>query len=269
MANILISTLENLANDRSAGSIDLVFAVLDAFTTTFNTGQKEVTEETLQNINLALKNLDKHQGSFIVLHQIILKIENIFSSPKPDLSQLKTLINSTKTYYKNLQKNQAKAFLSLGINTNSILLHSNSRSVKQFLMALQASTTNINKIYQTVSSPGNEGLIQAKFLRDNGFLVEIINDEQIKAIASGIDVAFFGADLILPDSFINKVNTGMICRSLQIEKVPVFVLADKNKKAESNDIQRFKTGLLTITDVEGNRLFEEIPNHLITKFLIP
>jgi len=245
----------------------LVFAVLDAFTTAFDAGQKEITENVIQDLNLALEKLDKYQGSFIVLHKIILNLKTIFTSLKPDLQQLYALINATKGYYKNLQKNQAKAFLSLGINTDTILLHSNSRSVKQFLIALHAYKTNIKKIYQTVSTPGAEGLIQAKFLQDNGFLVEVIDDEQIKEIVSGIDVAFFGADLILPDSFINKVNTGLICRSLQIVKVLVFVLADKNKKVEYNDIQRFKTGLLKITDVKGNRLFEKIPNHLITKFL--
>jgi|GEM_PF-5416113 len=267
MINTLISTLEAIANDRTAGSIDLVFAVLDAFTTAFDAGQKEITENAVQDINLALDKLDTSQGSFIVVHQIILKLKTIFASIEPDLQQLNVLINSTKEYYNNLQKKQAKAFLSPGINTGTILLHSNSRSVKQFLIALKNHKTNIKKIYQTVSKPGAEGLIQAGFLQNNGFIVEIIDDEQIKEIASGIDVAFFGSDLIFPHSFINKVNTGMICRSLQIEKVPVFVLADKNKKVEPNDMNRFKTGLLKITDVEGNRLFEETPNHFITKFL--
>jgi len=266
--NILISTLEKIAYDRSSGSIDLVFAVLDAFTAGFDGIQKEMTENTVHNINLALRKLDKYQGSFIVLHQIILNLKTIFSTQKPDLQQLNSLINSTKEYYNNLQKNQAKAFLSLGIKSDIILLHSNSRSVKQFLMVLRSYQTNIKKIYQTVSTPGAEGLIQAKFLQDHGFLVEVINDEHINSIASNIDVAFFGADLILPDSFINKVNTNIICQSLQTEKVPVFVLADKNKKVEPNDIYRFKSGLLKITDFEGNRLFEEIPNHLITKYFI-
>ncbi|MCD6366973.1 MAG: hypothetical protein J7L46_05470 [Bacteroidales bacterium] len=258
----LISKLLKIADDRSSGSLDLVFAVFDAFKSTHNI---QVKEEVIQQILKTLSVLEEKQAGFVSVCNVISEIKNRLR----DSDKLFSYIDNTRRYYNNLSGKQTDIFLSTGLLPRNILLHSNSRSVKYFLLALQNTGMDIRKIYQTISLPGGEGKDQAYFLRQENFNVELVDDDEVACIVSHIDVAFFGADLVLHDSFINKVKTAKFCKILQTAGVPVFILADRLKQASSDNAENFKNELLKITDKEGNMLFETISNSLITDFLIP
>ncbi len=265
----LMSKLVQIADDRTSGSLDLVFAILDAFASGLSLGLYEIDKESTDAICKALRKLEDKQGFFVVVYKVILKLKEIFAAPQPDLKSLLSFIDSTKHYYDKLPERQVGDFLKFGIDTNKVLVHSNSHSVKSFLLALRKQGAEISKIYQTVSLPGGEGRVQAKMLQNEGFSVEMIDDEKVKKIVSAVDVAFFGADILFPISFINKAKTKVFCEQLHATGKPVVVIADKNKWVVDQNAEYFKSSALQVSDKQGTPLFEEIPNDLVDEFLIP
>ncbi len=258
----LISKLLKIADDRSSGSLDLVFGIFDAFESVRNLVLKE---DDILKILERLSVLEKKQSGFVSVFNVISEIKNRLE----DTDNLFSYINNTRLYYNNLSNKQTEIFLTTGLTPRNILVHSNSRSVKYFLLALRNSGADIRKIYQTVSLPGGEGEVQARFLGQKNFNIELIDDDDVTDAVSHIDIAFFGADLVLHDGFINKAKTATICKIFQTAGVPVFVLADRLKQVNSDNAERFKTELLKIKDKKGNMLFEMVSNSLVTDFLIP
>lgn len=263
----LISKLSVIANDRSSGALDIVFAISDVVLDALN--NRIINNNTRKVLMKALKVLKIKQGAFIVVNKLISSIESILDTTSDPAKQLYDFIIFTKEYYERLSERQADKFLKLGIDTRKILVHSNSYSVKHFLLTLKKKGVIIQEIIQTASLPGNEGILQADCLKKYAFQVRIIGDEQVTTVMKNIDVVFLGSDLILNDSFINKVKTLYICKYMRQANIPVYVLADKNKIISHEEEQQYKTNLIKITDKEGNKLFEEIPKKAVTGFLIP
>ncbi len=267
---VLISRLYQIANDHTSGSLDLVYAILDAFYEMLSINRLYMDGESVNYIRKSLEKLTDKQGCFVSVFNVIRAIKQTLSISQNNLSVLFSCLDSVRNYYDNLPDKQTGIFLNSGFNIHrSILVHSNSRSVKSFLLSLQKKGKTIQKIYQTVSVPGEEGLIQAKFLQTNGFSVEIVDDGQVKKIISDIDTGFFGADIISPDSFINKVKTKSFCELLKAAGKPVIVIADKNKKVNGGDMERFRSSILKRTNKQGTSLFEDISKDLVDKYIIP
>ena len=93
-------------------------------------------------------------------------------------------------------------------------------------------------IWQTVSSPANEGFIQAGFLKNLGFDVHVFHEDAVSKFITKLDLAIFGADLLWKDSFLNKVGTFPISLIFRHFRKPVYVLAESRKKIDTAKISR-------------------------------
>jgi translation initiation factor 2B subunit (eIF-2B alpha/beta/delta family) len=218
----LISNLLKIADDRSSGSLDMVFAILNAFEPVRGL---MLDKKTIQEIQKKLAVLTIKQSGFISVFNVLSVIKNKLQNE----DKLFSYLDNVRMYYNDLPERQVREFLQVGKIPEYVFVHSNSRSIKYFLLTLQINTKSIHRIYQTVSLPGGEGRLQAHFFEQENFTVKLIDDDEINSIIPFVDIAFFGADLILPDSFVNKVKTTAFCIAFKKANIPVYVLADSLK----------------------------------------
>jgi hypothetical protein len=135
----------------------------------------------------------------------------------------------------------------------TFLLHSNSSTLISVFQSL-AKRLDVIKIFQTLSTPGDEGLEQAEKLRKLSIDVQMVDTEPSPEILSAVDCFLTGADLILPDTFINKVGTKPIAEKIRHHNKLYFVLADPRK---------FTSQIPSSLPAA----FEYIPRRLVTKFI--
>lgn len=142
-------------------------------------------------------------------------------------------------YQKQWEKAQQKAsknlLENLSLSGKSILLHSNSSAIHN-LFQLLAKRKTFPTVWQTMSSPANEGLKQAEVLRKLGFQVHIFHEDATSKFIKNMDMALFGADLIWDDAFLNKVGTFPLALLFQYFHKPVYVLAESRKKINRSEI---------------------------------
>jgi translation initiation factor 2B subunit (eIF-2B alpha/beta/delta family) len=129
---------------------------------------------------------------------------------------------------------------------NILLCHSRSGSV---LKALEHRKNRIDTIYQTVSSPGEEGRSAGETLKENGFKVKLIDDGDFpKALKKGA-VPVMGADAVTTGFFVNKVSSADIVKAALDAEITPLVLAGREK--------------LIPPDIYGDRplnpLFQRVP----------
>jgi translation initiation factor 2B subunit (eIF-2B alpha/beta/delta family) len=137
-------------------------------------------------------------------------------------------------------------FKALANAGNLILCHSNSGSV---LRALEHRKNRVELVYQTQSSPGDEGKESAKALKNSGFEVKLIADSRAGAAIKDGAIPVLGADCVTENYFVNKVGTAEIVNlALAAGITPIVVVGSEKTCSE---------------EVYGNRplssLFERIP----------
>ena len=131
--------------------------------------------------------------------------------------------------WENAQQKAAENFLqSIPLAGKNILLHSNS-SALQTLFKMLAEREIRPVVWQTVSSPVNEGALQAGFLQSLGFRVNVLHEDAVSRFARQLDMVLFGADLIWEEAFLNKTGTFTLALALRYFGKPVYVLAESRK----------------------------------------
>ncbi len=149
--------------------------------------------------------------------------------------KLVELIKHYKELYAGTQLHAAEKMLTeLTLDKKNILLHSNSSSVKTLFNIISGKKSK-PIIWQTVSSPAGEGILQASYLKKSGFTVHLFHEDAISHFITDIDMAIFGSDLISSDFFINKTGTFTLSLFLNHFEKPIYILAEKRK------IERGKT----------------------------
>ena len=165
----------------------------------------------------------------------------------------KDLANLVKRYAAEWDGSQTAAstqFLNhLDLGGKSILLHSNSSAIHK-LFSFASTIPEKPVIWQTYSSPKGEGKLQARQLLNMGYAVHLFHEDNLNKFIKQIDLAIFGADLILENRFLNKSGTYAIALQLREAGLPVFVLAEERKKMQEAAIPH---GILAGIENERNK----------------
>jgi len=210
--------ISTIVNDHSHGSSFLLKQLIQIFLE--YQPNKEATEAALS----ALKKID---ASMVILHHFINYLENL-----PQNQSFHQFIQNYQNQWENANQSIARKLTKvLPKGAYKVLTHSHSGVVISVLTYLQESGYEFN-IYQTESNPGGEGKIQAEALKNRGFVVNQIPDDQIKTTIQTIDIIILGVDHYTSTHFVNKVGSKQIVElAFEIGKT-VFVLGDSRKQVE-------------------------------------
>jgi len=165
----------------------------------------------------------------------------------------------------NLQK-------TIDLRMRTIMLHSNSGTIREVFRLLSKSDTSVH-IYQTISSPAEEGRIQAHDLASMGFKVTLISDALAAEKLKKSHYLILSADQIRKNTIVNKIGSLQMVLAAQEFNVPAYILTESRKRMVDNetefeDRQRDKSEILK--DIRHpnigavNIYFEEVPKYLFT-----
>jgi len=129
---------------------------------------------------------------------------------------------------------------------NVILCHSRSGSV---LKALEHRKNRLDTVYQTVSRPGEEGRSAAETLIQNGFKVELIEDDAFPEALSKGAVPVMGADAVTEEFLVNKVGSLAIIKAALEAQITPVIIAGREKLIQAG----------IYADRPRGSLFERIP----------
>lgn len=129
---------------------------------------------------------------------------------------------------------------------NIILCHSRSGSV---LKALEHRKNRLEMVYQTIARPGEEGRSAADTLVQNGFKVELIEDDDFQTALSKGAVPVLGADAVTEEFMVNKVGSLAIVEAALQAGITPIVLAGREKLIQG----------IIYGDRPKGSLFERIP----------
>ena len=145
----------------------------------------------------------------------------------------------------------------------TILLHSNSSTISAVFAKLAKDKIK-PVIYQTLSAPGNEGRIQAKILAETGMKVFIITEASAAKFMDRTEMIFLGADIILPDHFINKTGSYYLTLLSREFQKKLYVLADSRKYIDKNFLPEKIVSSLMHEDLQPSDEIWKNPPHQIT-----
>ena len=192
-----------------------------------------------------LGRLEDHFPHFALLFHFLNDLRG-FLKPKEEVSgmQLAGFVRGYQKRWEDTQQKASENFLRhVSLAGKGILLHSNSSAI-QNLFRLLASQNIRPRVYQTVSSPVNEGLKQAEKLQRMGFPVTVFHEDAVSLFIHRVDMLILGADLVWEEAFLNKTGSFPLALVFGHFGKPVYVLAEKRKiisreKTEASRFQRF------------------------------
>ncbi len=256
-------------------------AILDAIQKPLSSFPPEQTLD-IPDILTQLDELEQTFPHFALLYHFLTALRH-FLSTKNRLQgiALKQFIEQYRKKWENTQQKAAENFLMhVDVSGKSILLHSNSSAIRQ-LFSQMASQGLFPEIWQTVSSPVNEGILQAVFLEKLGFRVHLFHEDSISLFVRQMDFALFGADVWWDEFFLNKTGTFPLTLVFRHFHKPVYVLAEWRKKINLKEMpeERFRKMIqenpkpaeeIFTEPVKNVRVhnfyFEAIPLKLVTRF---
>lgn len=227
--------LNSILNDNFSGSSMVLFKTQEVLLVMGQSGEEIDTSELLKDFS----HLKRQFPLFAVLHHFINEMEFFIQQMREiDGEELVQRIENYREQWQDAQhKASEKMLTGLSFERKNVLLHSNS-SALQSLFAELAKRKIFPTIWQTVSAPVNEGLLQAKVMKRLGFKVNLFHEVAISKFVRQIDFALFGADVVTDDFFMNKVGTYPLSLMMKQENKPVFVLSEirKHRTGEELDL---------------------------------
>ncbi len=268
---------ENILNDNLSGSGSVLEGVIDLLSGYLH-GNNNVD---IVMLNGELDKVFDKFPNFALLYHFMSSFKNAFKNvTKTENKEVQNFILSYKKKYDGTQQEVSERFIGqVDVERKNILLHSNSSAIKNLFNTLKRKNKKA-VVWQTVSSPANEGVLQAQSLNNAGFTVNLFHEDAVSLFVNGIDMALFGADMIFDDFFVNKTGTYPLCLMMKRFGKPVYVIAEKRKVIDTNDTAKTDMEkLLTeypkpdyelATEVNykikvRNYYFEKIPVSLVSK----
>lgn len=271
---------DKILKDNFSGSGKILLQVQEALLAYGRSKKKINTEKLLRQLDV----LEDHFPHFALLFHFLHALRRFLGKEIfTDIASFTTFIRQYQTFYEHVQQKAAENLLRyVPLSGKNILLHSNSSAIHQLFGVLAAK--NISPVvWQTVSSPANEGWKQAETLKGFGFEVHVFHEDAVSKFMDGIDLAVFGADLLWEESFLNKVGTLPITLVFRHFNKPVYVLAESRKQISPTKTgrRRFQLflkenakppGELSLTPQTDiaihNYYFETIPLDLVTQVFL-
>lgn len=281
----LIRTVNNINNDNKSGSISLLNEVIDA-TEKFYIRNKNENINLVNNILIdqLYKVYKQHSQLTSVFHFIneLFKFLDLTITELKSTADVLCFISEYKEVWCSIDKLLYNNLVNIfDIHNKKVLLHSNSSTIQMLFDEFKNNNINV-QVFQTVSHPAKEGLLQANYLADNGFDVTLIEDSAIGTSIENVDMIFLGADAVFNEYFVNKTGSKAIAITGKYNAIPVFVFADTRKlfnekiankeiiskfqKIESQPVDEILDSIVTKLKVE-NSYFEKIPNSLVSRFI--
>ncbi len=222
-----------ILEDNLSGSGQILFRVQQSL---LQFGQTEENPEPTALLK-QLEKLEQHFPHFALLFHFLNELKAFVaknSSVKGRL--LEEFVRQYRSRWENTQQKASENLLrNISLSGKNILLHSNSSAIHN-LFRIMADRKMFSTVWQTVSSPANEGLKQAEFLKSLGFDVHVFHEDAASKFISNIDLAIFGADLLWDDAFLNKVGTLPLALIFRHFHKPAYVLAESRKKIDISEI---------------------------------
>ncbi|HBF88690.1 MAG TPA: hypothetical protein DDX39_08615 [Bacteroidales bacterium] len=278
-----VARINTIVSNNHAGSVqlidDLVVACEDFLHHNHENDINVINRIIIdQLLNVANKHIQL-VALYKFINEILFVIEN---EPNSKLPILNFLTSYKEKWNESLNQIFDNITSMASLNNKTLLLHSSSTSIKYFLKRI-AENNILLTIYQTVSHPAKEGIVQAKCLSEYGHKVVLIEDAGIGKIIDKIDLVLLGADAVLGDTFINKIGTSYLCHASYKSKLPVFVIADTRKyipntehtssyiKTLLNETLKSEKEIFSDDNYENisvqNYYYEEIPSKLVSVYI--
>ncbi len=253
------SQLENIINDKSSGSRDLL------------TNIHSLLSENVSAIQRNPEIIRRIKQEFADFQTIISFCNNLLeaNSESEIRETLDSFINENESLYDLLFEH---AYPCLE-NYRSFITISNSRTVYEVIKRLTASDKNY-KVTVCEARPNNEGIIMAERFADLGIKVKIITEAQIGSEIRETECVILGADKVLTDgSIINKVGSLVLAICAKYYDIPVLVLTDKTKYTGNSDFSNKLFNAEEIYDCRNdliyitNYYFEKLDKTYITNII--
>jgi translation initiation factor 2B subunit (eIF-2B alpha/beta/delta family) len=212
------------------------------------------------------------------INHFLLKID-----PENQPIVLKELLEVFHERWKNVDRKTAEiAFQNFDFEDKTILLHGSDLNIQSLIELLNVNQKKFN-IIQLVTLQDKAQKEQAKTISESNNKVTVIDDAGIGKFLTEIDVVLLGCDIIMHETFITKAGAHLIAAAAKSYDIPVFVLADSRKilnkkffpqsvlstiigKEEKSGAEIWKNPPENIEVIYN--YIEEVPNHLITKFIL-
>jgi len=234
--------------------------------------QKESSDEVLEKLYIDLELVNKDLGHFAVIAHFVNFVKTTSNGNIEDL--LRDISNYNKQWDNKIKKLVSQFATQVNFNDKIIFLHSYSGLIGQLFNQLKKQKNNC-MIIQTESRPVNEGIMQAEFIGDLGFPVQLITDGAMGTHLKKCDVVILGADSVYENCFINKTGSFPLVVMAKEFGIPVYVLAESRKhligtlakakfsKASSKEIYAGENDNISVV----NEYFESIPIEYVKEFI--
>ena len=158
-------TIERILEDRESGSTLILERIIEAFND---------DSLKLEDRKWAFWRLHEIDKSMAIIYHFLHHMESSLED-----SRFQEELNQYQIKYQNINENIWTNLQRLfDFQDKTVLTHSSSQQVQEVL-SLIPSNTHI-KIFQTISFPGEEGLIQLEVFEENGLACRLIDDHLTK-----------------------------------------------------------------------------------------
>ncbi len=221
--------------DNLSGSGQILFQVQQSLLRFVRAEENPEPKDLLMQLEI----LEQHFPQFALLFHFLNELKAfVVKNPSVKGRQLEEFIRQYRKRWENVQQKASENLLrNLSLSGKNILLHSNSSAIHN-LFRVMSDGKIFPTVWQTVSSPANEGLKQAEFLKNMGFDIHVFHEDAVSKFVKNINIVIFGADLLWDDVFVNKVGTFPLALIFRHFHIPVYVLAENRKKIRTKEVSK-------------------------------
>jgi translation initiation factor 2B subunit (eIF-2B alpha/beta/delta family) len=212
------------------------------------------------------------------INHFLLKID-----PENQPIVIKELLEVFHERWKNVDRKTAEvANQTFDFENKTILLLGNDLNIQSLIELLNVNQKKFNVI-QLISLQDKAQKEQATIIAGNNVKVTVIDDAGVGKFLPEIDIILLGCDIIMHETFITRAGAHLIAAASKTYQIPVYVLADSRKilnkkffpqsvlgtfigKEEKSGDEIWKNPPTNVEVIYNH--IEEVPNHLITKFIL-
>ena len=218
----LMKTFSELFNDNTSGSVALLKQFANILCNNLIKPDSRWQETLAADLALA----GARWPHFTVIHHFIKSIKTeAFNSPEVAVKWIEGYLATWNNVHHKWADHMQRL---LPADSRPITVHSHSESVKSTLKELHTRGYSF-QVFQTLSGPANEGVLQARSLVDSGLNVTLLTDAMSAFAVKESGLVLLGADGLYPSGFMNKSGSLNICLAAGLYKIPVYVLIDSRK----------------------------------------
>ncbi len=261
-----MKTLPELFNDNTSGSGLLLKKFADILCNNLKKPDSRWKKSLASDLALA----SDQWPHFRVIHHFIKSIEaETFSSPEAAVNWIEAYLATWNAVHHKWADHLQKL---LPADASPITVHSHSESVKSALKELHNRGHSF-QVFQTLSGPVNEGILQARWLAESGLKVTLLTDAMSAFAVKNSGLVLLGADGLYPAGFVNKSGSLNICLAAGLYKIPVYVLIDSRKIFKGiPETESARSPEEILTDPPPNLkvinlYFELVPHTLVTGYI--